>query len=101
MGLTLAQLYRWEGEDFGQKHMGLKQGAIGNILGEHTEKLGNILGTWWELEKNMLGTKEKRKKNHWKGNPLTPNLKNLKKKIQLFEKYFKVGYKLFLKIKLN
>jgi len=27
------------------KHMGLKQGAIGNILAEHIENIGNILGT--------------------------------------------------------
>jgi hypothetical protein len=27
------------------KHMGLKQGAIGNILGEHIGNLGNILRT--------------------------------------------------------
>jgi len=48
----LAQLYRWEGEDFGQKHMGLKQGAIGNTLGEHIENLENISRTWWELDGN-------------------------------------------------
>jgi hypothetical protein len=36
--------------------MGLKQGAIGKTLGEHT---GNLRGTHWELEGNMLGTKEK------------------------------------------
>jgi hypothetical protein len=38
------------------KHMGLKQGAIGNTLGEH---IGNLMGTHWELEGNTLGTKEK------------------------------------------
>jgi hypothetical protein len=27
------------------KHMGLKPGAIGNILGEH---IGNLMGTHWE-----------------------------------------------------
>jgi len=26
------------------KHMGLKQGAIGNTLGEHIE---NLMGTYW------------------------------------------------------
>jgi hypothetical protein len=36
--------------------MGLKQGAIGNILGEHIE---NLMRTHWELERNMLGTKKK------------------------------------------
>jgi hypothetical protein len=36
--------------------MGLKQGAIGNPLGEH---IGNLMGIHWELEGNMLGTKEK------------------------------------------
>jgi hypothetical protein len=40
--------------------MGLKQGAIGNTLGEH---IGNLMGTHWELERNMLGTKEKWKKS--------------------------------------
>jgi hypothetical protein len=39
--------------------MGLKQGAIGNPLGEH---IGNLMGIHWELEGNMLGTKEKMKK---------------------------------------
>jgi len=38
------------------KHMGLKQGAIGNTLGEH---IGNMIGIHLELEENMLGTKEK------------------------------------------
>jgi hypothetical protein len=41
------------------KHMGLKQGAIGNTLGEHMENLGNTWRTLSELEGNMLGTKEK------------------------------------------
>jgi len=27
------------------EHMGLKQGVIGNTLGEHIENLGNVLGT--------------------------------------------------------
>ncbi len=27
------------------KHMQLKQGAIGNALGEHIENIGNLLGT--------------------------------------------------------
>jgi hypothetical protein len=35
------------------KHMGLKQGAI-------WEQIGNLMGTHWELETNMLGTKEKK-----------------------------------------
>jgi hypothetical protein len=38
------------------KHMGLKQGVIGNTLEEHIE---NLKGTNWELERNILGTKEK------------------------------------------
>ncbi len=50
------------------KHMGLKQGAIGNIIGEH---IGNLKGTHWEREGNMLGIKEKWKKIH----PFPPNLK--------------------------
>jgi hypothetical protein len=37
------------------KTYGIKQGAIGNTLGEH---IGNLMGT----EGNMLGTKEKWKK---------------------------------------
>ncbi len=41
------------------KHMGLKQGAIGNTFAEHIKNLGNILGIHWELEKNIEGTKEK------------------------------------------
>jgi hypothetical protein len=40
--------------------MGLKQGAIGNTLGE---QIGNLMGPSWELKGNMLGTKEKRKKS--------------------------------------
>ncbi len=47
---------RWNGSPFGlpiqvrkgglwAKHMGLKEGAIGNTLGEHIENLQNILGT--------------------------------------------------------
>ncbi len=38
--------------------MGLKQGAIGNTLGEH---IGNLIGTHWEFEGNMLGTKKMEK----------------------------------------
>jgi len=34
------------------KHMGLKQGAIGNTLGEHIGNLGSIL----EPDGNPLGT---------------------------------------------
>jgi hypothetical protein len=52
----LAHLYGWEGEDFGQKHMGLMWGGIGNTIGEHIGNLGNTLGTWWEPEENMLDT---------------------------------------------
>ncbi len=55
----LGHLDRWEGEDFGWNNRGLKQGAIGNNLGEH---IGNLKGTCWEpignLKGNMLGTKE-------------------------------------------
>ncbi len=61
----LAHVYRWEGEDFWAKHKGLKQGAIGNTLGEHNGNLGNLMGTRWEqLEKNEKNppTKEKKKK---------------------------------------
>jgi hypothetical protein len=39
---------RCSASHFGAKHMGLKQGAIGNTF-----------GAYWELEGNMLGTKEK------------------------------------------
>jgi hypothetical protein len=38
------------------KHMGLKQGAIGNTHGEH---IGNLMGTHLGLEDIMLRTKEK------------------------------------------
>jgi hypothetical protein len=41
------------------KHTGLKQGFIGNTLGEHIENLRNKLETRWEHRRNMLGTKEK------------------------------------------
>jgi len=37
------------------KHMGLKQGAIGNTHGEY---IGNMMGTHLELEENMLRTKD-------------------------------------------
>jgi hypothetical protein len=41
---------RWSASPFGKgrtlgKHMGFKQGAIGNTLGEHMENLRNILRT--------------------------------------------------------
>jgi len=39
--------------------MGLKQGVIGNSLGEHIENLGNILVASWEPIGNLKGTKEK------------------------------------------
>ncbi len=71
MPRPLAHLYRREGEDFGQKHMGLEPGAIGNTLGEH---IGNLIGTRRELEGNMLGTKEKRKNSF----PPPSNLKEKK-----------------------
>jgi hypothetical protein len=48
--------------------MGLKQGAIGNTLGEQT---GNLMGTHWELE----GNKGKMKKNT---SPPTQNLRGKK-----------------------
>jgi len=37
------------------KHMGLKQGAIWNTLGEH---IGNLKGTCWEQRKNEKNTNE-------------------------------------------
>jgi hypothetical protein len=58
------------------KHMGLKQGAIGNTLGEH---IGNLMGTHWELEGNMVGTKDFKKKS----SPLNP--KHKRKKSRRFE----------------
>jgi len=51
-----------KGEDFWAKHMGLKQGVIGNSLGEHIGNLGNILVASWEPIGNLKGTKEKFKK---------------------------------------
>jgi hypothetical protein len=42
------------------KYVGLKQGAIGNTLGE---QIGNLIGTHWELEKSMLGTNGKNGNN--------------------------------------
>jgi hypothetical protein len=57
---TIGLLYEKE-RTLGAKHVGLKQGAIGNILGEH---IGNLKGTHWELEGNMLGTKGKMKRIH-------------------------------------
>jgi hypothetical protein len=42
------------------KHMGLKQGVIGNTLGEH---IGNLMRIHWELKGNILGIKEKGKKS--------------------------------------
>jgi hypothetical protein len=48
--------------------MGLKRGAIGNTLGEHTENL-----------RNMLGTKERRKKIL---TPLPPHPRLKRKKIK-------------------
>jgi hypothetical protein len=53
------------------QHMGLKQAAIGNTLGEH---IGKLMGTHGELERNMLGTKEKWKRSF----PPTQNLKENK-----------------------
>jgi hypothetical protein len=41
------------------KHMGLKQGAIGNTFEEH---IGNLVGTHWERQENMFLSKEKLKK---------------------------------------
>jgi hypothetical protein len=48
--------------------MGLKQGAIGNTLGEHIGKIGNILGTYW-------GQRKSEKKS---SPPPTQNLKEKK-----------------------
>jgi hypothetical protein len=42
------------------KHMGLKRGLKGNILGEHT---GNLMGTHWGLEGNIKGTYSEERKN--------------------------------------
>ncbi len=49
--------------------MGLKQGAIGNTLGEHIGNIENILGKW----KEQVGNKGKMKKN-----PTPPPAQNLK-----------------------
>jgi hypothetical protein len=43
--------------------MGLKQGAIGNTLGEHIENFGNVMGTPWEIEGNIEGTCWEQRKN--------------------------------------
>ncbi len=69
----LAHLYRWEGEEVGlwAKHMGLKQGAIGNT---HEEHIGNLMGSCWEQ-------KEKGKKSSSSRHPPPPP-KNLKEKKQ-------------------
>jgi len=56
---------------FWAKHMGSKQGTIGNTLGEHNGNLRNILGAGWE----SVGNKGKMKKI----SPPTPK-KNLKEK---------------------
>jgi hypothetical protein len=40
---------------FWAKHMGLKSGAIGNILGGHIENLGN------NLEEHISNSKKKKK----------------------------------------
>jgi hypothetical protein len=41
-----------QGRTLWAKHMGLKQGAIGNNLGKHIGNLGNIKVTCWEQRKN-------------------------------------------------
>jgi hypothetical protein len=63
---------------FTSLNMGLKQGAIGNTLGE---QIGNLMGTSWELKRNMLGTKEKRKKS-FPHPPCRPHTKFKRKKNQ-------------------
>jgi len=45
----LAHLYRFSRGGLWAKQMGLKQGAIGNTLGEHIKNLGEHIG-------NSLGT---------------------------------------------
>jgi hypothetical protein len=58
----LSQNMPWDSFDpsFTSLNMGLKQGAIGNTLGE---QIGNLMGTSWEFKGNRLGTKEKRNKS--------------------------------------
>jgi len=64
-----------KGRTLGKKHMGFKQGAIGNTLGEH---IGNLMRTHWELEGNM--TNEKRKKILPPAFPFPPPHPKLKRK---------------------
>ncbi len=62
----LAQVYRWEGEDFGKTY-GIKARCYWEHPWEtHWElrkHIGNPLGIWKEHKGNMLGTKEKWKKS--------------------------------------
>jgi hypothetical protein len=76
MWRLLVHLYRLEGEGLWAKHMGLKWGAIGNVLGEHIGNLENILRTWWEPIGNLKGTCWEQRKNEKKSSfPPTQNLK--------------------------
>jgi len=56
---------------FWAKHTGLKQGTIGNTLGEHIGNFGNILGAGWESVGNLTGTCWEQRKNE-KNLPLFP-----------------------------
>jgi hypothetical protein len=63
--LALAQLYRWEGEDFGQNIWIKVRCYWKHPWGsdwELREQSGNLMGTHRELKGKMLGTKEKWKK---------------------------------------
>jgi len=62
------------------KHMGLKRGAIGNTLGEHTGNIWNRLGTNWE----HVGNKGKMKKKSSPPRPSAPNPKLKRKKMKSF-----------------
>ncbi len=80
---------RWSASPFGPaiearrgelqaKRMGLKQGAIGNTLGEHIGNIGNILRTSWKFIGNLKGTCWEQRKNLKKSSPRPPQ--NLKEK---------------------
>jgi hypothetical protein len=51
------------------KHMGLKRGAVGNILRTRWEPIGNLKGTFWEQRKNEINPYPPPKEN--KTNPGT------------------------------
>jgi hypothetical protein len=53
------------------KHMGSKQGVIGNTFGEHIGNLWNILRIQWEPIGNLKGTSWEQRKNE-KNPPTLP-----------------------------